>query len=145
MTTGDLDIVSIAGGEWLSELLPELRKEGNRMNLTDELRSLLDEHGIEWWHDPDVSPDHTEWMTDHMAFTSLGVDDDFLAVETISKMTPDQAIYATIRPQIIKDTSEQIKRLENLIRAMYLDLLAEMPESLLENRRIQIRELGIEV
>ena len=66
------------------------------MSVTDELRSLLDEHGIEWWHDTDVSPDHTEWMTDRMAFTSLGIDGDMLAVKTISKMTPEQAIAATV-------------------------------------------------
>lgn len=66
------------------------------MSVTDELRSLLDEHGIEWWYDPNVSPDHTEWMTDRMVFTSLGFDGDMLAVKTISKMTPEQAIAATV-------------------------------------------------
>lgn len=40
---------------------------------------------------------------------------------------------------------KRIKQMEKLIRAMYLDLLAEMPESLLEDRLIQMGELGIEV
>lgn len=40
---------------------------------------------------------------------------------------------------------ERIKRLENLCRDMYLDLLAEMPESLLVNRLIQMHELGVDV
>lgn len=66
------------------------------MSATEKLREMLDERGIEWWYDPNVSPDHTEWMTDHMAFTSLGSDGDMLAVKTISKMTPEQAIDATM-------------------------------------------------
>lgn len=73
------------------------------MSATDELRSLLDEHGIEWWYDPHVSQDHTEWMTDRMAFTSLGFDGDMLTVKTISKMTPEQAIDATMGRETCQD------------------------------------------
>ena len=63
---------------------------------TKILRRLLDERGIEWWHDDDLSPDHTEWMTDEAAYTSLGMDGDTLAIQTIRKMTPEQAVEATV-------------------------------------------------
>lgn len=36
-------------------------------------------------------------------------------------------------------------RLRELVNDLYFDLLGEMPESMLEDRRLQMRELGIEV
>lgn len=66
------------------------------MDATDRLCRMLDELGIEWWHDDDISPGHTEWMTDDAAYTSLGMDGDMLSVKAISKMTPEQAIAATV-------------------------------------------------
>ena len=36
-------------------------------------------------------------------------------------------------------------KLRNLVSDLYFDLLGEMPESMLEDRRLQMRELGIEV
>ena len=66
------------------------------MDATDRIRRMLDELGIEWWHDDDISPGHTEWMTDDAVYTSLGMDGDMLTVKAISKMTPEQAIAATV-------------------------------------------------
>lgn len=37
------------------------------------------------------------------------------------------------------------EKLRELVEDLYFDLLGEMPESMLEGRRSQIRELGIEV
>lgn len=80
------------------------------MTETHRLREMLDEQGVEWWHDADVSPDHTEWMTDCMAFTSLGVDGDMLAVKTISKMTPEQAIAATVGERTTTRNGKRVRR-----------------------------------
>lgn len=94
------------------------------MSLTDELRRMLDEHGIEWWHDPDVSPDHTEWMTDRMAFTSLGFDGDMLAVKTISKMTPEQTISATVGERTTTRNGKHVRQAENeKLCALVIDML----------------------
>ena len=40
---------------------------------------------------------------------------------------------------------EQNEQLRELVKDLYFDLLGEMPESMLEDRRSQMRELGIEV
>jgi len=68
------------------------------MNATDELRRLLDEHNIEWWGDDDLGPDHTEWVNDNVAFTSLGLlfEDGMLAIKTIRAMTPEQVMEETV-------------------------------------------------
>ena len=74
------------------------------MSATEELRQLLDKHGIEWWSDGDISSDHTEWTTDSMSFTSLGMGGDKLAIQTITTLTPRQALDATLRRVIRDDT-----------------------------------------
>lgn len=68
------------------------------MTATDRLRSLLDEHGIEWWTDRDIWSGHTQWLNYDEAFTSLAMDGDVLAIQVISRMTPEQAIAATVKP-----------------------------------------------
>ncbi len=62
----------------------------------DELHARLDELGVEWWHDDDVSPDHTEWKTEDIVFEAIGMDGTSLVIVTIQKMTPEQAIAATV-------------------------------------------------
>lgn len=67
------------------------------MSATDELRRMLDERGIEWWSDDGHEPDHTEWVTDSVVFTSLRLfEDDRLAIKTIRAMTPEQVMEETV-------------------------------------------------
>lgn len=98
------------------------------MNATDDLRRMLDERSVFWIDIPRVRMTVTHWK--------LGEKRDYFYCENptrgttmllVSDITPEQVIAATV----------DVVRKDNL--------LAEMPESMLENRCIQIRELGIEV
>ena len=102
------------------------------MSATDELLRLLDEHDVGY-------KSHHYLNTSWYAGTKLYMATDNMdGTLTVDNLTPEQAIAATLG-------DERIKRLENLCRDMYFDLLAEMPESLLVNKLIQMHELGVKV
>lgn len=65
------------------------------MNATERLRSLLDDHGIEWRNDEDFLW-HTEWVTDDAVFTSLAMDGNELAIQIICTMTPEEVVDQTL-------------------------------------------------
>ena len=89
---------------------------------TQRLKRMLEKQGIEWWHDDEVSKDHVDWMTDDAVFTSLGMDGDMLAVKVISKMTPEQAIAATVGR---RDTMELWPEWEQVLFANVTDEMAQ--------------------
>lgn len=61
---------------------------------------------------------------------------------------PDETDYkwlAEMYEKTMKAYQSENAKLRELVNDLYFDLLGEMPESMLEDRRLQMRELGVEV
>lgn len=84
--------------------MPELNLAGEftccrhrKKTATDDLRAMLNEHGIEWWGDSDFDTDCTEWVSNNgPVFTALSMEDHRLAIQIICMMTPEEVVDQTL-------------------------------------------------
>lgn len=97
------------------------------MSVMDELRLILDERGVEWGAFDDFEQT-TQWSTHNGAFVYWARErDGKLLVETTepakcsASCTPEQAVEATLGPQITGETSDGYHTFNELYhhRALY--------------------------
>jgi hypothetical protein len=77
------------------------------MTATDELRRLLDERGVEWWPNEGDPAHITERVTDGVRYKYRQIGHRLIVSAcTEGTITPEQAIAATLGPQVTGETSD---------------------------------------
>lgn len=67
------------------------------------------------------------------------------SADSLIRLLESYESYGQVPEQGEREYVAENDRLRKLVEDLYFDLLGEMPESMLEDRRSQMRELGIEV